>query len=296
MAQVKLTWAADPRPEIEKRATPVSDWIYAVILGVIEGLTEFIPVSSTGHLLLAKTALNLPGTFWDTFSVLIQLGAILGVVVLYFGRLWSIFKLTPTTPRARHFFISVAIAFLPAAVVGVLLHDIIKHILFESPRIICLSLIAGGVVLLLIDRYAPPVRKTDVLALPWRTAFAVGLFQCLAVIPGVSRSGATIVGSMLMGVEKRAAAEFSFFLAIPTMAGAFAVDAWQSRHELGTTHMGLVAVGFVVSFIVAIVVVKGMLWFVTRRGYAPFGWWRIVVGGVGLVLLTFGQQLPAISL
>jgi undecaprenyl-diphosphatase len=264
----------------------VLNWIYAVILGVIEGLTEFIPVSSTGHLLLAKTVLKLPAGFWDTFLVLIQLGAILAVVVLYFGRLWSVAEHVPTVPRARHFFISVAVGFLPAAVVGVLLHHVIKDILFESPRLICISLIVGGVVLLLIDRFAPRPRQSDVMSLSWGTTFAIGVFQCLAVIPGVSRSGATIVGAMLMGVEKRAAAEFSFFLAIPTMAGAFVVDAWESRHQLSLANSGLVAVGFVVSFVVALVVVRSMLAFVTRRGYAPFGWWRILVGGLGLALLA----------
>jgi len=264
----------------------LSDWIYAVILGIIEGLTEFIPVSSTGHLLLAKEALGLPGGFWDTFSVLIQLGAILAVVALYFRRLWQTAMYMPAHARARHFFISVAVAFLPAALVGVLLHDLIKEILFESPRLICGSLIAGGVVLLLIDRFAPPPKHTDVMDLPWRTALCVGLFQCLAIIPGVSRSGATIVGSMLMGVEKRVAAEFSFFLAIPTMAGAFAVDAWQSRDQLNLLNAEVVAVGFVTSFVVALVVVRGMLAFVTRRGYAPFGWWRIIVGAAGLALLA----------
>ena len=172
-----------------------------------------------------------------------------------------------------------------AAVAGLLLHDVIKHVLFESPKLICLMLIAGGVVLLIIDRFAPRARHRDAMALPIPTAFMIGLFQCLALIPGVSRSGATIVGSMLMGVEKRVAAEFSFLLAIPVMAGAFTVDAWKNRQELNTGHTELVAVGFVVSFLVALVVIRGMLTIVTRRGYAPFGWLRILIGGVGLALL-----------
>ena len=263
----------------------MADWIHAIVLGLIEGLTEFIPVSSTGMLLLAKLAMGLTDRFWDTFCVLIQLGAIMAVVVIYFRRLWSIAKLIPTVPRARGFVYSLLIAFLPAAVAGLLLHDLIKQVLFESPKLICISLIVGGVVLLLIDRFAPPPRYRDAMTLPLPTAFVIGLFQCLALVPGVSRSGATIVGSMLMGVEKRVAAEFSFLLAIPVMAGAFTVDAWKNRHDLNVGHTELVAVGFVVSFLVAIFVIRGMLTIVTRRGYAPFGWLRILIGGVGLALL-----------
>jgi undecaprenyl-diphosphatase len=263
----------------------MSDWIYAAILGVIEGLTEFIPVSSTGMLLLTKQALGLKDPFWDTFCVLIQLGAILAVVVLYFRRLWNIAILVPTVPRARGFVMSILTAFLPAAVLGALFHDKIKQVLFESPNLICIVLIIGGVVLLLIDRFAPYPTRKDVMALPLSTSFAIGLFQCLALVPGVSRSGATIVGAMLMGVEKRVAAEFSFLLAIPVMAGAFTFDAWKSRHELNTGHIDLVAVGFVVSFVVALFVIRGMLAIVTRRGYAPFGWLRIAIGGIGLALI-----------
>ena len=263
----------------------MSDWVHAIILGLIEGLTEFIPVSSTGMLLLAKKALGLTDVFWDTFAVLIQLGAIMAVVTIYFGRLWNILMMAPTQPRARNFIFGLLVAFFPAAVAGLLLHDIIKHVLFESPRIICISLIVGGVVLLLIDRFAPRVVHRDAMALPLRTAFIIGIFQCLALVPGVSRSGATIVGSMLMGVEKRVAAEFSFLLAIPVMAGAFTVDAWQSRDQLSTDHIGLIAVGFVVSFLVALLIIRAMLTIVTRRGYAPFGWLRILIGGAGLALL-----------
>jgi len=264
----------------------VSDWIYAIILGVVEGLTEFIPVSSTGHLLLAKSLLGLPPGFWDTFVVLIQLGAILAVVALYFARLWKVLVGLPKEAAARRFAIGVLIAFLPGAAAGLLLHDVIKTVLFESPRLICVSLVLGGVVLLLIDRYAPPARQHDAMQLPWLTALGVGLFQCLALIPGVSRSGATIVGSMLLGVEKRAAAEFSFFLAIPTMVAAFALDAWESRKAIDMAHVGVIAVGFVVSFAVALVVIRWMLDVVTKRGFALFGWWRIAVGAAGLAWLA----------
>ena len=266
----------------------MSDWISAVILGLVEGLTEFIPVSSTGMMLLTKQALGLrqEAQFWDTFCVLIQLGAIMAVVVLYFRQLWRIALLIPTQPRARAFVASLLVAFLPAAVAGLLLHDIIKKVLFESPQLICISLIVGGVVLLVIDRFAPAPTKKDAMAIPLRTSLAIGLFQCLALVPGVSRSGATIVGSMLMGVEKRVAAEFSFLLAIPVMAGAFTVDAWQNRDQLSLAHSELIAVGFVVSFVVALFVIRTMLAIVTRRGFAPFGWLRIAIGVVGLVLLS----------
>jgi undecaprenyl-diphosphatase len=170
-------------------------------------------------------------------------------------------------------------------VVGLGLHHLIKEVLFNSPQLICISLILGGLVLLVIDRFAPQPKQYDPMTLPLPVAFGIGLFQCLAIIPGVSRSGATIVGSMLLGVEKRAAAEFSFFLAIPTMAGAFVVDAWSSRDQITSANVWIIALGFVVSLIVAIGVIKAMLAIVTRRGYAPFGWWRIIVGVVGLTAL-----------
>jgi len=267
-------------------AKAMSDWISAIILGVVEGLTEFIPVSSTGHLLLTKMLLGLPNGFWDTFSVLIQLGAILAMVALDFSRLWAVLLGLPSQPQARRFAASVLIAFLPGAVAGMVLHDLIKDVLFESPRLICWSLLIGGFVLLAVDRWAPPARETDAMALPWMTAFLVGAAQTLALIPGVSRSGGTIVASMLLRVEKRAAAEFSFFLAIPTMAGAFALDLWKNRHALNTDQAGLIALGFAVSFVVGYVVVKKTLDFVSARGFAPFAWWRILVGAGGLVWLT----------
>ena len=262
------------------------DWLMAVLLGIIEGLTEFIPVSSTGHLILAKDALGLTGPSWDTFIVLIQLGAILAVVTLYFRRLWTVLVDLPSDPHARRFALSVAVAFLPAMVLGVALHDFIKKVLFESPQVICWSLILGGVVLILIDRFQPRPRHTDAMRYPLWTALGVGLFQCLAMIPGVSRSGSSIVGAMLMGGDKRSAAEFSFFLAIPTMAGAFAYDLYKNKDSLSMDQGGLIAVGFIVSFLSGLVVIKAMLAFVQKRGYWPFGVWRIVVGALGLVLLA----------
>lgn len=264
----------------------MNDILAAIILGLIEGLTEFIPVSSTGHLLLAKVSMGLTDPSWDSFVVLIQLGAILAVVALYFSRLWKVLIGLPTDPEARRFALSVLIAFLPAVVFGFLLYGFIKQVLFADPAIICWSLIIGGFVLLALDRWSPKPRHVDAMKLPLLTALGVGLMQCISMIPGVSRSGATIVGGVLLGVDKRAAAEFSFFLAIPTMIGAFAKDFWESRESLMVgDHLGLLVIGFVVSFLSGLVVVKVLLDFVSKRGLSPFGWWRIVVGGVGLGLI-----------
>jgi undecaprenyl-diphosphatase len=262
----------------------MNDWLAAALLGIVEGLTEFIPVSSTGMLLLTKHFLGLPDGFWDTFNVLIQLGAILAVVVLYFHKLWGQVIALPSDPRARKFALSIIVAFLPAVVLGLVLHDFIKKVLFDTPSVQCMALILGGLVLLGIDRFAPRPSDHDPMRLPVWKSLVIGFFQCIAMAPGVSRSGATIVGAMVMGVDKRAAAEFSFFLAIPTMLGAFVLDAWKSREQLNThAHaIPLVAVGFAVSFVVALIVIRAMLAIVTRRGFAPFGWFRIVVGAAGL--------------
>ena len=265
----------------------MSDPVSALFLGVLEGLTEFIPVSSTGHLLLAShfIGFDAPG---KTFEVLIQLGAVLAVLSVYAGKLWAIFSAAPHDPAARRTIASVLVAFLPAAVIGALAHDYIKAVLFESPRLIATMLILGGVVLLFVDRLAPPVRHEDATHFPLGMSLAVGVLQCLAMIPGVSRSGATIVGARMLGAGKRAAAEFSFFLSMPTMAGAFAFDLWKSRHMLDASAVGDIAIGFVAAFVVAVLVVRWLLDFVSRNGFAPFGWWRIVVGGLALAALSLG--------
>ena len=264
------------------------DWLFAVILGLIEGLTEFIPVSSTGHLLLAKEAFQLGPEPWDSFVILIQFGAILAVIALYFQRLWGVVVRLPSDPAARRFALSVIIAFVPSVIAGLLLYDMIKHVLFESPAVICWSLIIGGLLLLVLERFAPKPRTHDAMQLSWREAIGVGLFQCLALVPGVSRSGATISGGMLLGLDKKAAAEFSFFLAIPTMAAAFAKDLLESYHEIKFHDAGLIALGFIVSFISGAFVIKSLLTFVERHGFAPFAWWRIVVGLIGLGAIYMG--------
>ncbi len=267
----------------------MSDWLNAIILGVVEGLTEFLPVSSTAHLLLAEKLLGVSGPVWATFTVLIQLGAILAVVLLYFERLLKVALTLGSSKHSRRFALSVLIAFLPAAVVGGALHKMITGGFFENMGLICWALILGGLVLLVIDRWAPSPKHFDASNYPFLMSLGIGLFQCLSIIPGTSRSGATIVGALLQRADKRSAAEFSFFLAIPTMCGAFAVQAWSSRHDLVVGHAGgLIAVGFVVAFGSALLVVKTFIEFVAKRGLAPFAWWRIAVGVVGLVALARG--------
>ena len=267
----------------------LSDAIRAVILGIIEGVTEFLPVSSTGHLLLAERFFDLgAGSFWNTFTVLIQLGAILAIVVIYFAKLWRIALGMFSNPEDRRFVIGVLVAFLPAVVVGLIAGKYIKELLF-NPWVVCFSLIVGGAVLMWVDQLDHNPREHDATAFPLLMYFWIGVAQCLAMIPGVSRSGATIVSAMLFGADKRAAAEFSFFLAIPTMVGAFAYDFYKNRADMTTDHLGIIAIGFVVSFITAIIVVKAFLSYVTRNGFTFFAWWRVIVGTLGLIALALGR-------
>jgi len=257
----------------------------AVLLGFLEGLTEFLPVSSTGHILLAGHFLGFesPG---KTFEVLIQLGAILAIVAVYFRQLLDMVCALPREARIQRFAFGIFVAFLPAAVLGAALHGFIKDVLFETPDLICIMLIVGGVILLAIDRVAMPVHYDEVTDIPPVRAFGIGLFQCLALIPGVSRSGSTIVGGLLLGADKRTAAEFSFFLAIPTMAGAFAYDLCSNWDRLHMADALPIGVGFAMAFVTAVVVVQMALGFISRHGFGLFAWWRIVVGLLGLVALT----------
>ena len=261
-----------------------SQIIDALLLGLLEGLTEFIPVSSTGHILLAGHFLGFEST-GKTFEILIQLGAILAILSVYSARLWRMLIDLPRDPSTQRFVAGILIAFLPAAVIGALAHDFIKTVLFESPRLICTMLILGGIVLLFVDKLDLKPRYGDVTKFPLSVYLKIGLFQCLAMIPGTSRSGATIVGSLLMGVEKRAAAEFSFFLAMPTMAGAFAYDLYKNRGILSASDLPIIGVGFIAAFITALFVVRHLLDYVSRNGYALFGWWRLLIGSVGLIAL-----------
>ena len=262
--------------------------VQAILLGLLEGLTEFIPVSSTGHILLAGHFLGFEST-GKAFEVLIQLGAILAILSVYFSRLWKMLVDLPSDPKTRRFVLGILLAFLPAAVIGALAHDFIKTVLFETPIVICVALIVGGVILLWADRWAKDPRYLDVTDYPMGVYLGIGLAQCLAMIPGTSRSGSTIVGALLMGADKRSAAEFSFFLAMPTMAGAFTLDLLKNYDVLSSSDLTIIAVGFVTSFIAAVFVVRSLLGYVANHGYALFGWWRLVVGTLGLIaLLTWG--------
>jgi undecaprenyl-diphosphatase len=254
--------------------------IEAIILGVVEGLTEFLPVSSTGHLLLLGHFLGFESN-GKSFEVLVQLGAILAIMLVYFRRLLDIAMRLGSDPLARRFVLGVLVAFLPAAVIGALAHGFIKTVLF-NPVLVCTSLIAGGLVLMVVDELELEVKHEDATRFPLSMYLKIGLVQCLAMIPGVSRSGSTIVGAMLLGASKRAAAEFSFFLAMPTMAGAFAYDLLKNYKTLTFDDTMLIVVGFIAAFCSALLVVRLFLDYVSKRGFALFAWWRIIVGMVGL--------------
>jgi len=268
-------------------ATGLADAATALFLGLLEGATEFIPVSSTGHLLLAAHFLGFESS-GKTFEVVIQLGAVLAILVLYMGKIVHLLRTAPTDDDSRRYVVGVLLAFLPAAFLGVLLHDVIKEVFFETPRLIAWMLILGGIVLLVVDRHPPQVRYRGTRRFPLRVALTIGLFQCLALVPGVSRSGSTIVGALLMGVSRRAAAEFSFFLSLPTMGGAVAYDLYKSRDVLDFNDMGLIALGFATAFVSGLLVVRWLVGFVSQHGFALFGWWRIAVGTATLVLLSMG--------
>ncbi len=264
-----------------------SQTLTAAFLGLLEGMTEFIPVSSTGHLLLAGHFLGFQSA-GKTFEVVIQLGAVLAVLTVYAAKVTGLLLGMGHDPVARRAVVSVLLAFFPAVVIGLLAHDFIKAVLFESPMLIAVMLILGGVVLLFVDRIAPPPVHDDALRLPFRKALIIGLCQCVAMIPGVSRSGATIVGALMLGVEKRAAAEFSFLLSLPTMGAAVAYDLFKNRDVLDFSALSDIAVGFVVAFIAAALVVRWVLGYVGRHGFALFGWWRIIVGFGALAALWAG--------
>ena len=264
------------------------DIIRAAILGVVEGLTEFVPVSSTGHLLLLEQFFGFSDEdFGKSFTVLIQFGAILALLSIYSVRLWQLAVGIFNDAQARRFVIGVLIAFLPAAVIGALAYKFIKEVLF-NPWVVCVSLIIGGLILLWIDRLDLKPRYHEATRFTLPMYLVIGLAQCVSMIPGVSRSGATIVSAMLLGADRRAAAEFSFWLAMPTMAGAFAYDLYKSRGQMSMDNTILVAFGFAVSFVCAWIVVKTFLDYVQRHGLGLFAWWRIIVGALGLIALAVG--------
>lgn len=265
------------------------DWIIllkGLVLGLVEGITEFIPVSSTGHLILAGDLLGFDDDRAKVFEVFIQLGAILAVVWLYRERLLGVVRDLPHRHEARRFSLNLIAAFMPAAIIGLLAHHTIKHYLF-NPVSVAAALVAGGVAILLIERmnHSTHVKSTDDLTM--RQAVGIGLAQCLAMFPGVSRSGATIMGGLIIGLERNVAAEFSFFLAIPTMFAATGYDLLKSLKFLSMQDLPLFAVGFITAFFSALVVIKAFIGFISRHNFSSFAYYRIVFG---LMILGFYWQ------
>ncbi len=257
----------------------------ALFLGIIEGITEFLPISSTGHLILLVELLEFSGPPGRVFEIVIQLGAILAICWLYRAKLFGAVLNAPKEEKARRFISNIVIAFLPAAVIGVFAHGFIKEVLF-SPLVVAIMLVVGGVIILLVEKVIKPQPITQTVEeMNWKLALKVGFCQVLAMIPGTSRSGATIIGGMLMGLERKAATEFSFFLAIPTMLGATVYDSYKNWGHMTLENMEVIAIGFVAAFISALLVVRWLINFLGKHGYTPFAYYRILIGGVMLFLL-----------
>jgi undecaprenyl-diphosphatase len=257
------------------------DFLNAILLGIVEGLTEFLPVSSTAHLLIAERLLGLEGPRWEAFTIVIQLGAILAVVAVYWRRFRDVIVGLPREAEARRFTLSIIVAFLPAAVIGVVAIKFINAVLLRPTLVmpvIATTLMLGGILILVFERLAPVPRYRDGDNLPLIKALQIGLCQVLAIVPGVSRSGATILGGELLGVERKAAALFTFYLAVPTMFGASVFELYKKWHELSPNDAPTIALGFVVSFVVAYFVVRAFIDFIGRHGLKPFGWYRIAAG------------------
>ncbi len=264
--------------------------IKAAIMGVVEGLTEFIPVSSTGHLILAASLLNMPGEKIKLFEVVIQTGAIMAIVSLYAGKLWDTLVGLPREAVAQRFTANVLIGFFPAALAGFLFIDFIKGVLFQ-PLVVALGFIVGGVVILWaewLQKRGSRVHIEAVDQVRWTDALKVGLVQCTALVPGVSRSGATIIGAMLLGFNRKAATEFSFFLAIPMLFGAAAYDLYKNRDLLSMADVPLFAVGLLFSWLSAWVCVRWLLRFVAHHTFVAFAWYRIAFGALILLTATLG--------
>jgi undecaprenyl-diphosphatase len=255
-----------------------------ILLGIVEGLTEFIPVSSTGHLVLAGELLGFKGDLGPTFNIVIQLGAILAVVVAYWRKFWGVLVGLPREQGAQRFTLNVLLGVLPSLIVGAFAYSAVKAML-ESPMVVAVALVVGGIAILLIERLVRGHEVTSVEAMPWKTALGVGVVQCLSMIPGVSRSGATIMGALMLGVERKTAAEFSFFVAVPTMVAATAYELYKSHAALAAEQFEAIALGFFVSFVVALVVIRAFVAVVGRYGFGPFAWYRIIAGGAAIVWL-----------
>jgi undecaprenyl-diphosphatase len=261
-------------------------YLIPILLGIVEGLTEFLPVSSTGHLILATELLGFDAQAWAVFNIAIQPGAILAIVVLYWRTFMDVLAgLVRWEPSAVAFTRNLLIAFFPAVILGLAFGDQIDKLL-ENAVVVAWALIIGGVAILVVEKLARTSDAGGVAGVPFKTAIGIGLVQCIAMIPGVSRSGATILGAMAMGVDRKTAAEFSFFLALPTLTGATVLQLYKNRDALTADDFGAIAIGFVVSFVVALVVVKAFLKIITRYGFAPFAWYRIIAGAAALVWLA----------
>lgn len=264
----------------------MSDVVTPILLGIVEGVTEYLPVSSTGHLILATELLGYDAEKWALFNIAIQPGAILAIVVLYWRTFWDVFLgLFRWDAQAVAFVRNLLLAFFPAVILGLAFGDQIEMLL-ENAVVVAWSLIIGGFAILLVERLAKPSEKGGVAGVGSRTSILIGLVQCMAMIPGVSRSGATILGAMAFGVDRKTAAEFSFFLAVPTLTGATALQLYKHGGGMTAGDMQAIAIGFVVSFLVAIVVVKAFVAIVSRIGFAPFAWYRIAAGAAALLWLA----------
>ncbi|MDO7841305.1 undecaprenyl-diphosphate phosphatase [Sphingomonas immobilis] len=264
------------------------DLLTIILLGIVEGVTEFLPVSSTGHLILASALLGYDSEYWAVFNIVIQLGAILAIVVLYWRTFWAVLMgLARFDPVSIRFVRNLLVAFIPAAVIGLALHKYIEALL-GSPITVAVALIVGGIAILVIERTVKEGDIKGVADIPLAKVVGIGFIQCLAMVPGVSRSGATILGALALGVERRTAAEFSFFLAIPTMLGATALELLKNKDAIahgGGVGFGAIAIGFVVAFIVALLVVRWFVGIVTKHGFSPFAYYRIIAGAAALIWL-----------
>jgi undecaprenyl-diphosphatase len=264
----------------------MTELLVAILLGIVEGVTEFLPVSSTGHLILASELMGYDAAEWAVFNIAIQPGAILAIVVLYWRTFLAVFKgLMRWEPTSVAFVRNLLIAFFPAVVLGLVFGDQIEALL-ENAVVVAWALIAGGVAILVIERLVRTQNVLGISGVSTMQSTKIGLVQCLAMIPGVSRSGATIMGAMALGIDRRTAADFSFFLALPTLTGATALQLYKHRDAITADSLGLIAVGFVVAFVVALAVVKAFLAVVTRHGFAPFAWYRIAAGIAALFWLS----------
>jgi undecaprenyl-diphosphatase len=264
----------------------MTDWMIAIILGIVEGLTEFLPVSSTGHLILGGELLGFTDNSSVAFKIAIQFGAILAVLLVYWRRFWSVgMGLLRLEPQPVAFTRNILLGFAPALVIGVFAYDAIRAAM-QTPQIVAIALVVGGFVILLLERLVKNVRFQSVEEIPFGTALSIGLVQCTAMLPGVSRSGATIMGGLMMGVERKTAAEFSFFLAVPTMLAATVYALWKDRELLNADDLGMIGIGFFTAFVVAVFVVKAFVAIVGKYGFAPFAYYRIIAGSAALLWLS----------